>query len=166
MARKKSDDRLQIANAFLTAWGEMMTQGWREKIGPLHCNLGDLRESFGFDTMANGGSITIEDIEIINTVVDGQREPTRSCIHHYFRRDGIYKQTRTIKQVAQFLGYSSPDACRRDIESVELIVFGCLFPKLSKIRKLEPAPVIPATEPESEPEKTYHWPTLSLNKKE
>jgi hypothetical protein len=97
-------------------------------------------------------------------VIDSHQEPIRSAIHHYFRRDGIFKHTKTVKEVAQFLGYNDVKRCKKDIESVELVVYGRLFPKIEELKEPESTPE-PAVAPVSDsgfPPKTWHRPTLKL----
>lgn len=129
MAKQKSDERCRIGHAFLAAWGEMLSRGWRANIGKLNCSLGGMQKEEGWDSVYEGGAISIEDIELVNEVVEAQPDRPKMATHHYFRRDGIFKQTRTIRQVAAHLGYSDLKQCRRDLESVELVVYGRLFPK-------------------------------------
>lgn len=163
MAKPKSDQRCRIGYAFLAAWGEMLSRGWRAKVGEMSCSLGNMQGEAGWDSLYEGGAISIEDIDLVNQVVEAQPERHRMATHHYFRRDGIFKQTRTIRQVAEHLGYSDIKHCRRDLESVELVVYGRLFPKVPSIIPESPRAPTPA-EPDDDdfPPKTRHLPILKL----
>lgn len=165
MAKQKSDERCRIGHAFLAAWGEMLTRGWRSKVTHLSCSLGNMQGKAGWDSLYEGGAISIEDIELVNEVVEAQPERHRMATHHYFRRDGIFKETRTIRQVADHLGYADTKVCRRDLESVELVVYGRLFPKVPSLTP-EPAAEKPAPAPLADdgkfPPKSWHRPLLKL----
>jgi hypothetical protein len=165
MAKQKSDERCRIGHAFLAAWGEMLSRGWRAKVTQLSCSLGKMQGESGWDSLYQGGAISIEDIELVNEVVEAQPERHRMATHHYFRRDGIFKETRTILQVAEHLGYNDAKQCRKDLESVELVVYGRLFPKLPGADAApdpEPPRPAPAEDGGKFPPKSWHRPILKL----
>lgn len=166
MAKQKSDERCRIGHAFLAAWGEMLSRGWRANVGELSCSLGDMQGKAGWDSLYEGGAISIEDIELVNEVVEAQPERHRMATHHYFRRDGIFKLTRTIRQVAERLDYGDVKQCRRDIESVELVVYGRMFPKVpAAVPDLEHKPAVASAEDDNKfPPKSWNRPLLKLKR--
>lgn len=165
MAKQKADERCRIGHAFLAAWGEMLSRGWRASVGELSCSLGNMQGEAGWDSMYQGGAISIEDIELVNEVVEAQPERHKMATHHYFRRDGVFKLTRTIRQVADHLGYLDTKQCRRDLESVELVVYGRLFPKVPALAPEPELVAAPAAEDDkSFPPKSWHRPLLTLDK--
>lgn len=132
--KQSLDPQLVIGKAFLAAWGELMTRGWRERIAPLESNIKLVMHIFRSAGIPTEGCITVDDIDTVNEVVDAQAPDVRDVIHYYFRRDGIFRDTRTYSQVADRVGIKDWNKVQAYISTVALVVYGRLLPKITEAR--------------------------------